>query len=165
MAEDDPSGRKLTRRSVTMYSLAGTQRYVEPKFNEPDPAAAGEYDTAQSAYLAASGTLTQFNAILAAIQAAAFSATTGGLRVAVAGALALHVLGAFLLCWAARPVEPSRAGDAMMALMQARVHVDDTFKNYRRGWRMTMLALCVSAVALLLYVLGELGFPIPLNSN
>lgn len=162
---DEERSKPKTDDDIPLFSLAGVSRFVEPELDKPDRAAAHEYDTAQSAYLTASGTLTQFNAIVAAIQAAAFSATTGPLRVAVAIALVLHVLSAYLLCWAARPIEPHRASDSRMTLIQARLHVHDTFKNYRRGWRITMLALCMSCAALIFYVLNELGFLMPRISN
>lgn len=151
--------RKMTGPDGPLFSIRGF--HVEPKIHEPDPVVANEYDTAQSAYLAASGTLTQFNALVVAVQAAAFSATAGGLRTMVAIALLLHLVSAFLLCWAARPGKPSKAADIKIGLLQARLHVVDTYKNYRRGWRSTMIALCASTAALLAYGLIALGVSIP----
>ena len=143
---------------TTMFALRSVSRFVEPEFEKSDHSAAAEYDAAQNAYLAASGVLTQFNAILAAVQAAAFSATAGALRASIATALVLHVFAAFVLCWAARPVDPGRSVDTMMSLAQSRLLVADTFVNYRRGWRVTMLAMVTSTVALMLYLIGESGF-------
>jgi len=122
-------------------------------------------EAAQNTYLSASGTLTQFNAILAAIQGAAISAGSGAARTAMSFALLLHVLAAFLLCWAARPIEAQPRVEARFALFHSRALVDDTFRNYRRGWRLTMLALVSSTIAALLFVLAELGLKLPLFAD
>ena len=105
-------------------------------------------------YLAGSGTLTQFNAIMAAILAAALTALTpGSLRIVVAAALALHVLAAFLLCWACRPVAEKSNAPLAFAHVDVYRHTDDTFRQYRRGWRMTMVALIASSAAIGFYLL------------
>src|SRR5262245_24977720 len=112
----------------------------------------------QGLYLAASGTLTQFNSILAAIHGALLSALeSGALKTAVVVALAMHVLSPFILCRAARPIE-HRQSCSLRASLKSR---DDTFRNYRRGWRMTLLALTVSSLAAALYVLHTFGVAPP----
>lgn len=74
-------------------------------------AAAREYieraDRHQNLYLAASGTLMQFNAIMAAIHCAVLSMNFGKLKFVSAVSLLLHVLASLTLCWAARPIESS----------------------------------------------------------
>jgi hypothetical protein len=102
------------------------------------------------AYLAASGTLTQFNALVAAMLTAALaSIERPALRAAVGLALIAHICAAFLLCWAARPrAEEGSSGEDMAA---------DTFKSYRRGWRVTMLAMLLSAIALAIFSFDTLG--------
>lgn len=144
-----------------MAAFGPPLHFVEPKFDKADPSAVASYEASQHAYLSASGTLTQFNAIVSAIHAAAVTYNSGVLRLAIVSALLLHVVAAFVLCWAARPVSRVPYAGAKMVLAQSRALAEDTFKNYRRGWRMTMVALCVSSAALLLYVLGEFGVKLP----
>jgi hypothetical protein len=92
-------------------------------------------------YLTAAGTLTQFNAVMAAIHSAAFaSIASGTLRTALGAALAFHALAAFVLCWAARPIASAKVSAFKLA--------DDTFRNYRRGWRVTVVAMLLTAAAL-----------------
>jgi hypothetical protein len=69
------------------------------------PISEGRYHGEQGMYLAASGTLTQFNAIMAALLTAALSLDVSLPVKAVIGlALAGHAAAGFLLCWAARPI-------------------------------------------------------------
>jgi hypothetical protein len=110
----------------------------------------------QGVYLTASGTLVQFNAIVAAIQGSTIaSGVQGLLKLMAAGGLALHVLGAVVLCWAVRPVVDSTE--------QSRVRLDryidatDRVMNYRSGWRVTLLALAVSSATAALFVLHAFG--------
>jgi hypothetical protein len=115
-------------------------------------------DRQQSAYLTASGTLTQFNAIMAAIQGSVLASTGDGLlKIVVASALFLHVLAAFALCWAARPIVETPNSIRGPSLVDDHWYALDTFRNYRRGWRMTLIALSVSSVAAGLYVLLAFG--------
>jgi hypothetical protein len=158
-------------------------------------------DAEQGLYLTASGTLTQFNAIMAAVQTTAFSAAgSARLKGIIGTVLFLHVLAAFLLCWAARPRAPStttkgrptpplnipkelmeragrgdgsamrevmnhvdlvdakmRTSSQVMAFVEARDLVQDTAKNYRRGWRATMLAMIGSVVALAAFLAQASG--------
>src|SRR5215470_19361924 len=59
-----------------------------------------EIEARQGSYLAASGSLTQFNGILAAALAGALATLElGSLRLVFSAALALHVLAATSLCW------------------------------------------------------------------
>jgi hypothetical protein len=123
-----------------------------------------EFEARQRSYLAASGTLTQFNAILAAALAAALAALElGALKFAFSAALALHVLASAVLCWAARPITPTREPTPTMAFFAQVALVDHTFRNYRRGWRITMLALVFTAVAGILLGLQILGISLPLS--
>ena len=105
-------------------------------------------------YLTASGTLTQFNAIMAAIDSAALatavSRTLSGVLIA---ALTLHVLAAFILCWAARPVEPAPEMMTAALIADRYTQAAHTFRNYRRGWRFTLIALATTAVAAGVFVL------------
>lgn len=48
-----------------------------------------------------------------------------------------------------------------MALMESHTLTDDTFRNYRRGWRMTLVALAVSTVVAVLFVLHTSGVVLP----
>jgi len=124
-----------------------------------------ELDGRQGIYLAASGTLTQFNAILAAVQGAALTAVeAGALKAAIVAALVSHILAAFFLCWAARPVDGAPRQTAAMALMESHTLTDDTFRNYRHGWRMTLVALAISTVVAVLFVLHTSGVSLSLGS-
>ena len=160
-----------------------------------------QIDRQQGLYLTASGTLTQFNAIMAAVQTMTFSMVQSETsRLLIGMALFLHVWAAFLLCWAARPtnscgselrlkwranlpaellaradqgeqlamkeiIDKIDAIEAMrkplerrLALDDARGIVDDTLQNYRRGWRATMFAICISMIALLTILVLVPGF-------
>ncbi|HJU31076.1 MAG TPA: hypothetical protein VJ740_06475 [Hyphomicrobiaceae bacterium] len=110
------------------------------------------------AYLSASGTLTQFNALIVAILTPALAAIDRPLlRAAIGLALIAHTCAALLLCWAARPTpaENRASGEEMAA---------DTFRSYRRGWRVTMLAMLLSVAALAVFSFETLGGPSLLRS-
>lgn len=148
-----------------LASIKGSsQPYVEPVWTAGEAltnrANSTSADIQQSTYLAASSGLIQFNAIVAAIQGSLL--TFGGdaaSKTAAAGALLLHVLAAFLLCWAARPIEdaPSTVRGMSFAALDDYRHASHTFRNYRRGWRMTLLALSVSSSAAALFALNSFG--------
>ena len=124
-----------------------------------------ELDGRQGNYLAASGTLTQFNAILAAVQGAALTTVeAGALKAVIIAALVSHIVAAFFLCWAARPVDGAPRQTAAMALMESHTLADDTFRNYRHGWRMTLVALAISTVVAVLFVLHTSGVSLSLGS-
>jgi len=123
-----------------------------------------EFEARQGSYLTASGTLTQFNGILAAALAGALATLElGSLKLAFSAALVLHVLASAVLCWAARPISPRREPTPTMAFFAQVALVDHTFRNYRRGWRITMLALAVTAIAGILLGLQILGISLPLS--
>src|SRR5215470_4174020 len=123
-----------------------------------------EFEARQGSYLAASGSLTQFNGILAAALAGALATLElGSLRFAFSAALVLHVLASAVLCWAARPITPKREPTPTMAFFAQVALMDHTFRNYRRGWRITMLALALTAIAGVLLGLQILGIPPPLS--
>jgi hypothetical protein len=119
--------------------------------------AATSADAQQSVYLSASGSLIQFNAIVAAIQGLLLSFNVDAtLRSAAAAAMTLHVLAVFSLCWAARPiVPPSTVRSPSFA--NDHKHAAATFRNYRRGWRLTLLAVTVSSLAAAMFVLNSFG--------
>jgi hypothetical protein len=122
-------------------------------------ASAAHIAARQSMFLTASGSLIQFNAIMAAIHGSVLATTDQiSLKASFATALLLHVLAAFILCWAARPIDeaPSTAR-GITAYSDDLGHANDTFHNYRRGWRMTLLALTSSAVVAALFVLRAFG--------
>jgi hypothetical protein len=132
--------REETLRQANPQALAHASRIVE----------------SQTAYLTTSSTLAQFNAIAAAIHGAALSLGEQGLlRVSSATALLLHVAAASMLCWAARPVMQERE-DAV----EGHRLVAGTFRNHRRGWRMTVLALVGSVVTAAPFVLQAFGIAI-----
>jgi hypothetical protein len=118
-------------------------------------------DTRQGMYATASGTLTQFNAIMVGLTGAALAGSEGTLKALVASGLMLHIAATFLLCWAARPVagdqQPQHRHNAVVAAISTYQDVEDTFRHYRRGWRMTLVALTVSALAAALYVAQSFG--------
>ena len=123
-----------------------------------------EIEARQGSYLAASGSLTQFNGILAAALAGALATLElGSLRFAFSAALVLHVLASAVLCWTARPIDRKREPTPTMAFFAQVALVDHTFRNYRRGWRITMLALALTAVAGVLLGLQILGISPPLS--
>ena len=111
-----------------------------------------DHNAAQSTYLTAAGSLIQFNAIMAAIHGATVTSGTGILKSGSAVALVLHVLSAFLLCWAARPVDPGRAMNQAMAFAVRHQSTHDTFLGYRRGWRASIVAMIVSCAVLGLFL-------------
>ena len=123
-----------------------------------------DMEARQGTYLAASGTLTQFNCILAAALAGALATLNlGSLRLAIIAALVLHVRAAAFLFWAARPIAPKREPTPTMAFIRQVALVDHTFRNYQRGWRLTMLALIATAIAGVLLGLHILGISLPLS--
>ena len=117
-----------------------------------------EIEARHGGYLAASGTLTQFNGILAAALAAALATLElGSLKFAFGAAVFLHLLASAILCWSARPITPKHEPTPTMAFFAQVAVVDRTFRTYRRGWRLTMLALAVTAVAGVLLGVKILG--------
>jgi len=123
-----------------------------------------EIEARQGSYLTASGTLTQFNGILAAALAGVLATLElSSLKLAFGAALILHVLASAVLCWAARPITPRREPTPTMAFFAQVALVDHTFRNYRWGWRATMLALAVTAIAGILLGLQMLGISLPLS--
>jgi hypothetical protein len=118
-----------------------------PDFASSAADVADQYQSAierqQGLYLPASGALMQLNAIVAGILGALLlSMGEGALKLPIAVALSLHVLAAFALCWAARPVGGrAKFGSHDMAAKVADTHAraDGTFRRYRRGWRLTLL--------------------------
>jgi hypothetical protein len=117
-----------------------------------------EIEARQGGYLAASGTLTQFNGILAAALGAALATLElGSLKFAFGAAAFLHVLASAILCWSARPITPKHEPTPTMAFFAQVASVDRTFRTYRRGWRLTMLALALTAVAGVLLAVKILG--------
>jgi hypothetical protein len=138
-------------------SLAGESGYSEPAAQTYLSAA----EARQGLYAAGSGTLTQFNAIMAAIHGSVLaSGAQGLLKASSATALLLHVLAAFILCWAARPIDRPRYTEGADVVDTYR-NTADTFRNYRRGWRVTLVALIVSSVAAGLFVLNAFGITAP----
>ena len=119
-----------------------------PRAREPRRKADPEHQAQHSMYLTASGTLTQFNAIMAAIHTTALTGASGGfLKAAIGAALFLHAAASFFLCWAARPLP-----DGLESLTSTPSDLaEDTFQNYRRGWRGTMAAMVLSAIASALF--------------
>jgi len=118
----------------------------------------------QGSYLTASGTLTQFNGILAvAVAAALATLELGSLKFAFTAALVLHVLASAVLCWTARPIDRKREPTPTMAFFAQVALLDHTFRNYRRGWRITMLALALTTIAGVLLGLQILGISPPLS--
>jgi len=123
-----------------------------------------EVEVRQGSYLAASGTLTQFNGILAVALAGALATLElGSLRFAVSAALFLHLFASVILCWAARPIKPKHEPTPTMAFFAKVALADRTFRTYRRGWRLTMLALVVTTIASVLLGLKMLGISPPLS--
>lgn len=118
------------------------------------PVSEGRYHGEQGMYLAASGTLTQFNAILAALLTGALSLHASlAVKLVVGLALAGHAIAGFLLCWAARPIGNADGTPRLTAeKLLARSLI-----NYRRGWRATMLALALSTTVLAALAWQQLG--------
>ena len=123
-----------------------------------------EIEARRGNYLAASGTLTQFNGILAAALAGTLAMLElGFLKFAFSAALVLHVLASAVLCWTVRPIDRKREPTPTMAFFAQVALADHTFRNYRRGWRITMLALALTAIAGILLGLQILGISLPLS--
>jgi hypothetical protein len=172
----DDDGPKRPPEGYEVASLVGVRRdEVDPTFGKNDKVhghigsprnaptgdrRGADISAQQGMYLTASGSLIQFNAIMAAIHGSALAIADHTLtKGAFSSALLLHVLAAFVLCWAARPITdaPSTVRGAARAYADNLRHADDTFRNYRRGWRMTLLALIASAAAASLFVLRAFG--------
>lgn len=118
------------------------------------PVSEGRYHGEQGMYLAASGTLTQVNAILAALLIAALpSAHTLATKIVVGLAVAGHAIAGSLLCWAARPVANADGTPRVTAADM----LQRAFTSYRRGWLATMLALVLSLLALALLAWQQIG--------
>ncbi len=116
MAQDKESAkppRDADTRSAgdVMFALADRPvglGFVDTKTGGHDRQAVQRIDTFQSLYLTASGTLTQFNAIMVAAQTTVFTASVDvPLKAVIGASLFLHIAAALLLCWAARPVGAS----------------------------------------------------------
>ncbi len=118
------------------------------------PASESRYLGEQGMYLAASSTLTQFNAIIAGLLTAALGLGVPlEAKALVVLALAAHVVAGLLLCWAARPIanadgSPKLTADALLV---------GSLIAYRRGWRATMLAVSLTAIALAALAWGQIG--------
>lgn len=114
-----------------------------------------EANAQQGIYLSAIGGLVQFNAIVATVQGSVITLSdVVQLRTLAAVALVLHA--AFVLCWAARPVVEKRAARREHLANKYR-QINDTFLNYRRGWRTTLLALAGSGLTILAFLHHEFG--------
>jgi hypothetical protein len=153
-----------------VLSIAGLQGYrpaVEPLWSHAGNVdrrkrrsrkAAASTDAPQSVYLSASGSLIQFNVIVAAIQGLLLSFNVDApLRSAAAAAVSLHVLAVFILCWAARPIVEPPSTVRSPSFADDHRHAPTTFRNYRRGWRLTLLALTASSLAAAMFVLSSFG--------
>ncbi len=166
--DDAEAESKASPKFLASFASARAPRYEAP---QPERLAyVAEVETRQGAYMAASGTLTQFNAIIAAIHGSILAGATDVLlKSAIATGLLLHVLAAFVLCWAARPMSDKfspreaylrRADPIAAAMAGGHRHADDTFRNYRRGWRVTLLAVAVSSATAILFVLHAFGISV-----
>jgi len=173
MSEQKPLSPKheVKRGEFALYSFAGrrSRAEVEPSFVAAgkDGVAPGArervstFDAQQGLYVSASGMLIQFNAIVAAIQGAAITSNIEGtLKIIVSTALALHVIAAFVLCWAARPIDPKPSTVRGMVINDDFEHLRDTLRHYRRGWRLTILALLVTSAAAVVFLLNAFGLAI-----
>jgi hypothetical protein len=151
----------------TAEGVAGLREFiglVDTTISDNQRHRLADMEARQGIYLAASGTLTQFNCILAAALAGALATLNlGSLRLAFGAALVLHVRAAAVLFWAARPIAPKREPTPTMAFIRQVALVDHTFRNYQRGWRLTMLALVATAIAGVLLGLQILGISLPLS--
>jgi hypothetical protein len=159
---------EASRGRTELYSIAGRKKAdIEPTWTQEENVdrrkqqpreAVAPADGQQSVYLTASGSLIQFNAIVAAIQGVLLSFNVdAALRAAAAGALSSHVLAAFVLCWAARPIMEPPSTVRGLRFADDHKHAADTFRNYRRGWRMTLMALAASSLAAAIFVLNSFG--------
>ncbi len=152
--KDGPDKRQ--RAGQVLASIAGRQGETGPTtqlalkrslIDQRDEAA----DREHALYLAASGTLMQFNAIMAALLGGALALVDDrSVKLAIVSALALHVLASFVLCWAVRPIQNHTSVDALYNT--GKRMANDTFSNYVFGWRLTITGMLVSAVALAVYL-------------
>ncbi len=155
-ASSEPAPLRAPALSASVHPAPSIGPFVPPDGvpGAMTPVSEGRYHGEQGMYLAASGTLTQFNAIMAALLTAALSLDVSPPVKAVIGlALAGHAAAGFLLCWAARPIA---SADCAPRLTADRLLLRSLI-NYRRGWRATMLALTLSALALAVLAWQRLG--------
>jgi hypothetical protein len=143
-------GYKSDMERIWSHAEDGGRRKRHPSEAAPVP------DAQQSVYLSASGSLLQFNAIAAAIQGLLLSFNVDApLRSAAAAAVSLHVLAAFISCWAARPIVEHSSTVRGVSIADDHRHAAKAFRNYRRGWRMTLLALTASSLSTAMFVLNS----------
>ncbi len=132
-------------RPTELFDVAPARTPIPQMRHEPE----------QANYLAAAGTLMQFNALVATLLAAALAMTASAtLRIAIVLALIVHTVAALLLCWAVRPIG---GGDAAARRRSSEGLAADTFHNYRRGWRATMFAICLTTGVLCLITADVVG--------
>jgi hypothetical protein len=151
----------------TAEGVAGLREFlglIDTTISDNRPHRLADMETREGIYLAASGTLSQFNCVLAATLTGALATLTlGSLSIAFTVALVLHVRAAAVLFWAARPKVPKREPTPTMAFIRQVALVDHTFRNYQRGWRLTLLALVATACAGVLWGLQIFGISLPLS--
>lgn len=161
-----PTDKESMGSGDLLFAFGGHRavNFIDPQIEQSEADTAriassqlASHTTAQGNYTTATGTLTQFNGIMAAVLSVAMAGGDASLKIAASCSVLLHVLAAFQLCWAARPLEPERARSQIMALFTSESLVNDTFKHYRRGWRFTLVALAVSSATLALFVLSAAG--------
>lgn len=153
-AADPQLGRKdprvtpppLPNGKEPMFALGSVNSLLHTSTEIPD------LNALQGLFLTACGTLIQFNAIMAAINGGAVTTSSGALKTVSAVALVLHVIAAFMLCWAARPIPGARALNAKIAQTNRLLSANDTYYGYRRGWMLTLVAMLASIGVLSLFL-------------
>jgi hypothetical protein len=151
----------------TAEGVAGLREFlglIDNTISDNQPHRLADMQTREGIYLAASGTLSQFNSVLAAALTGALATLTlGSLSIALTAALVLHMWAAAVLFWAARPKVPKREPTPTMAFIRQVAVVDHTFRKYQRGWRLTLLALIATAISGVLLGFQILGISLPLS--
>jgi hypothetical protein len=119
---------------------------TKPKFNLSEAITLdGHYLSQNALYASGAGTLTQLNAIIIALDSGLFSQTMpAAIKATIVVALMLHILAAFMLCFALRPQSGAELPQQLLV---------DTISKYKAGWRTTLAAMAISAMALVWFVL------------
>ena len=168
-SENREPRRRVDEGRVARFSPPSPPRLGEPSldkrqgedFQQASRRYVSDLNSEHATYLAASGTLVQFNAIVVGIHGVLLTSVEAGpLKITIALALLTHVVAAFLLCWAARPGGRKSVSGRNPDIVDRYLGINDTYRHYRRGWWIMLFALTISSLAAVMFVLRAFGVSI-----